>query len=165
VAERVYLPMTATGLRAAQAQGSFGPAPLRAHAVTPAVAEALDDEEEREYAALTAAALEAVALLADDDPPCRLVAAVDVSGWEPDEKGDDPTAVRLAHEVPWKRLAAVLADSPDAGPTIARAVAGAAGRGESAGETQDAALEACLDHELGWFATQEVDALLLGLGV
>jgi hypothetical protein len=161
VAERVYLPMTATGLRAAQAQGSFGPAPLRAHAVTPAVAEALDDEEEREYAALTAAALEAVALLADDDPPCRLVAAVDVGGWEPDESGDDPTAVRLAHEVPWKRLAAVLADSPDAAPTIAHAVA----RGGSAGETQDDALEACLDHELGWFATQEVDALLLGLGV
>jgi hypothetical protein len=156
VAERVYLPMTATRLREAQAQGSFGPAPLRAHAVTVAVADALDDDEEREYAALTAAALEAVALLTDEDPPFRLVAAVDVGGWA-DESGDDPTAVRLAHEVPWKRLAAVLADSPDAAAAVARA---AAGQGQD-----DAALEACLDHELGWFATQEVDALLLGLGV
>ena len=151
--ERVYLPMTATRLRAAQQRGSFGPAPLRAHAVTPAVADALDDEEEREYAALTAAALEAIALLADGDPPYRLVAAVDAGGWEPDA-GDDPTAVRLAHEVPWKRLAAVLADSPDAAPAVARAA-----------EQGDAALEACLDHELGWFATQEVDELLSGLGV
>ncbi len=156
--ERVYLPTTATRLREAQARGSFGPAPLRAHAVTPAVADALEDEEEREYAALTAAALEAVALLRDEDPPFRLVAAVDVGGWEADRNGDDPTAVRLAHEVPWKRLAAVLADSPDAGPAVARAAV--AGRGPD-----DPALEACLDHELGWFATQEVDGLLLGLGV
>ena len=156
MAERVFIPMTATRLREAQVRGSFGPAPLRAHAVTPAVAEALDDEEEREYAALTAAALDAVALLRDVEPPFRLVAAVDVGGWEPDES-DDPTAVRLAHEVPWKRLAAVLADSPDAVPTVARAAAGK--------RQDDAALEACLDHELGWFATQEVDALLLGLGV
>jgi hypothetical protein len=121
------------------------------------VADALDDDEEREYAALTAAALGAIALLADGDPPFRLVAAVDVGGWEPDDV-DDPTVVRLAHEVPWKRLAAVLADSPDAAPAVAHAVAHAVEQG-------DAALEACLDHELGWFATQEVDALLLGLGV
>jgi hypothetical protein len=154
VAERVYLPMTAIRLREAQRRGSFGPAPLRAHAVTPAVADALDDLEEREYATLTAAALEAVAHLTPNDPPLRLVAAVDVPGWEADDTGDDPTMVRLAHEVPWKRLAAVLADSPDAGPAVARAV-----------EQGDAALDACLDHELGWFATQEVDALLLGLGV
>jgi hypothetical protein len=158
VAERVYLPMTATRLREAQAQGSFGPAPLRAHAVTPAVAEALDDDEEREYAALTAAALDAVALLRDGDPPFRLVAAVDVGGWEPEPSSDDPTAVRLAREVLWKRLSAVLADSPDAAPAVAHAAVAAEG------ET-DAALEACLDHELGWFAAQEVDALLLGLGV
>jgi hypothetical protein len=158
VAERVYLPMTATALRAAQARGSFGPAPLRAHAVTPAVAEALEDDEEREYAALTAAALDAVALLRDGDPPFRLVAAVDVAGWEPEPGSDDPTAVRLAHEVPWKRLAAVLADSPDAAPAVAHAAVTSEGQDE-------AALEACLDHELGWFATQEVDGLLLGLGV
>jgi hypothetical protein len=157
VAERVYLPMTATRLREAQQRGSFGPAPLRAHAVTPAVADALDDEEEREYAALTAASLDAVALLTDEDPAYRLVAAVDVGSWEPDA-GDDPTAVRLAHEVPWKRLAAVLADSPDAGPAVAQAR-------ERGAEQDDAALEACLDHELGWFATQEVDQLLSGLGV
>ncbi len=158
MSERVYLPMTATRLRQARTQGSFGPAPLRGHAVTPAVATALDDEEEREYAALTAAALAAVAHLTADDPPLRLVAAVDVSGWEADDTGDDPSAVWLPHEVPWRRLAAVLADSPDAADSVALA------RAESDGE-DEAALEACLDHELGWFAAQEVDALLVGLGV
>jgi hypothetical protein len=158
VSERVYLPMTATRLREAQERGSFGPAPLRAHAVTPAVAEALGDDEEREYAALTAAALAAVPLLAADDPPLRLVAAVDVAAWERDDRDDDPTAVQLTHEVPWKRLAAVLADSPEAAEAVLRARAAGPG-------PDDPALEACLDHELGWFATQEVDALLLGLGV
>jgi hypothetical protein len=158
VSERVYLPMTATRLREAQVRGSFGPAPLRAHAVTPAVADALEDDEEREYAALTAAALAAVPLLAADEPPLRLVAAVDVGAWEPDDRDEDPTAVHLAHEVPWKRLAAVLADSPDAAEAVGRARAVGA-------RTDDPALDACLDHELGWFAAQEVDALLLGLGV
>jgi hypothetical protein len=158
VSERVYLPMTATRLREAQVRGSFGPAPLRAHAVTPAVADALEDDEEREYAALTAAALAAVAVLGDDDPPFRVVAAVDVAAWEPYDGEDDPTAVRLAHEVPWKRLAAVLADSREATDTVTRARA-------ADSRPDDPALEACLDHELGWFAVQEVDALLLGLGV
>ncbi|HET6561068.1 MAG TPA: hypothetical protein VFG72_04280 [Marmoricola sp.] len=157
VSERVYLPMTATRLREALERGSFGPAPLRGHAVTPAVVAALDDDEEREYAALTAASLVAVAHLTDDDPPLRLVAAVDVTGWDADQ-GDDPTVVWLPHEVPWKRLAAVLADSPDAADAVARAWA-------EADAEDDAFLEACLDHELGWFAVQEVDALLAGLGV
>lgn len=164
MSERVYLPMTATQLRKARMEGSFGPAPLRAHAVTPAVAQALDDDEEREYAALTAAALAAVALLADDDPPLRFVAAVDVAGWEPDD-GDDPTAVRLPHEVPWKRLAAVLADSPDAGDAVARACAEVEDDEGTRRDDGGAALEACLDHELGWFAVQEVEGLLHGLGV
>ncbi len=157
MSRRVYLPVTATGLRAARDRGAFGPAPLPGHAVTPAVAAELDDDEEREYAALTAAGLAAVRLLTDDDPPLRLVAAVDVTDWEPVDH-DDPTAVRLPHEVPWRRLAAVLADAPDAAATVAGARSAASGPG-------DAALEACLDHELGWFATQEVDALLQGLGV
>jgi hypothetical protein len=157
VSERVYLPLTVTSLREVRASGSFGPPPLRGHAVTPAVAAAFEDQEEREYAALTAAALAAVGLLTPDEPPFRLVAAVDVPGWESDGLGDDPTAVRLPHEVPWKRLAAVLADSADA--------AGAVLRARDAAGTDDAALEACLDHELGWFAAQEVDALLAGLGV
>jgi hypothetical protein len=156
VSERVYLPLTATTLREARSRGSFGPAPLAGHAVTPAVAAALDDDEEREYAALTAAALAAVALLTPGEPPLRLVAAVDVPSWEPAPDGD-PTAVRLPHEVPWKRLAAVLADSPDAAGTVTAA--------RDAGDEDEATLEACLDHELGWFAVQEVEALLLGLGV
>jgi hypothetical protein len=51
----------------------------------------------------------------------------------------------------------VLADSDDA--------AGAVVRARDAGGTDEAALDECLDHELGWFAAQEVDALLAGLGV
>ena len=35
VAQRVYVPLTAAGLRRAQDEGEFGPAPLHGHAVTP----------------------------------------------------------------------------------------------------------------------------------
>lgn len=151
-AVRVYLPMTAGLLREAVEQGRFGPAPLRGHAVTAALtAELVDgDEEEWEHAAMTAAALDAVPLLAPGDPPLRMVAAVDVSGYDPSPDPDpEPSAVSLPHEVPLRRLASVQVDAPDAEPEVAAARDGVEG-----------AVERCLDHELGWYAAQEVGDLL-----
>ena len=155
--ERVYLPLTAGLLRRARTDGGFGDPPLRGHAVTPALADELGraDQEESEYAAMTAASLASLALLTGDDPPRRVVAAVDVPVWEPAGDTDDPSAVLVPTPVPWRRLAAVHVDGPDVAGDVAAA----------AGGTADA-VERCLDHELGWFAAQEVDALLddLALG-
>jgi hypothetical protein len=155
---RVYLPVTRSMLRAARDAGRFGPAPLRGHAVTPALVAALggSDEEEQEYAASTAAALDALSLLGPDDPPVRIVAAVDVPTADPVGGDAAPSEVVLEHEVPLKRLASVLADSPEAAADVASArVALVAGGAEA-----QAALDRCLDHELGWYAAQELGRLL-----
>lgn len=167
--ERVYLPVTPTLLRRAREDGGFEQPPLAAHAVTPELVGELGspDDEESEYAALTAAALESLSLLRPDEPPRRVVAAVDVPAWEPrrpdpaqDSTQDstqepahdparEPSAVTVPTRVPWQRVVAVHVDGEDASADVAAALGGAA-----------EAVERCLDHELGWYAVQEVDELL-----
>jgi hypothetical protein len=155
---RVYVPSTISRLREAVGTRSLGPAPLVAHAVTDAVRVELADasEEEWEYAASAAASLASVALLRDDEPPRRVVLAIDVrrTGAAPD--ADDPTAVTVQDEPAFSALAAVLLDGSDAETDVA-----AARRAASSGDPEaDRLLERCLDHELGWWATQEIPHLL-----
>ncbi len=152
--ERVYLPLTPTLLRRARDEGGFDDLPLAAHAVTPELLGELGtvDADEAEYLALTAAALESLSLLRPDEPPRRIVAALDVPAWEPRPEGEQPSAVSVATRVPWRRLASVHVDGEEASSDVAAALGGA-----------DEAAERCLDHELGWFAVQEVDELLAAL--
>jgi hypothetical protein len=156
-AVRVYLPSSLHGLRRIVAADGIGPAPLVGHAVTDALREAYADggEEEWEYAAASAAAQSSVGLLAADEPARRVVLAVDVprvSAADP----DDPTVVRVEQEVPFRRIGAVLADAADAETDVATARdAVAAGLPQA-----QSSLDRCLDHELGWWATQEIGALL-----
>jgi hypothetical protein len=163
---RVYLPLTPDALRRARDEGRFGPAPLRGHAVTAALVAALDasgegaTDEESEYAALTAAAVDALSLLGPEDRPLRVVVAVDVAEWETGQGGDDEpvSLVTVSHEVPIRRLASVQADSPDASTDVAAARDAVAAGGDDA----EAMVETCLDRELGWYAAQEIDLLLDG---
>ena len=146
---RVYLPLTASLLRRARDEGGFGALPLAAHAVTPAVEEALagTGQEECEYAAMTAAADESLAVIGTEDAPRRVVAAVDVASWQP-RSGDSeaaPSAVEVVAAVPLRRLAAVHVDTEDLPPDPERAA------------------EAAEDQELGWYATQELDDVLAAL--
>jgi hypothetical protein len=145
-------------LRAVLEAGRLGPAPFVAHAVTEAVRATLGDagEEEWEYAAATAAAQASVGLLTGDEPACRVVLALDVPAVRGVEDTDEPTAVEVAEEAPTRWAAAVLADSVDAGPDVAAARDAVAAGSPDA----DRLLERCLDHELGWWAAQEVDLLL-----
>ena len=154
---RVYVPCTMGRLRAIVTADGIGPAPFVAHAVTDAVREALPEagEEDWEYAASSAASLSSVGLLGDDEPARRVVIAVDVSSVRSAEV-EDPTVVEVDEAVPFRRVAAVLADTEGAEPEVAAARAG-----DAAG-SPDAArlLERCLEHELGWWATQEISRLL-----
>ncbi|MDX6323723.1 MAG: hypothetical protein QOK15_77 [Nocardioidaceae bacterium] len=161
---RVYLPVTAAMLRLAREDGRFRP-PLQGHAVTDELADDLGsaDQEELEYAAMTSAALDALALLRPDGRPRRLVAAVDVGAWTrvvgPDaDAGTASSAVEVTVPVPFGRLAAVHADSDDAAPAVRAAVRALTDGGAEPDTT--AAVERCLDHELGWYAVQELDSLL-----
>lgn len=153
---RVYLPLTITGLAELERTGVCGPAPLRVHAVTAAVRELAPDgdEEELEYAALTAAAQHSVALAESSPHSRRVVVALDVGTVEDLGDADDPTMASVAHEVPRRRVAAVHVDTEEAEPAVAAA--------RAAHETAayDELLDRCLDHELAWYAAQEIPHLL-----
>ena len=159
---RVYVPSTLGRLRAVVTADGLGPAPFVGHAVTPAVREELADlgEEDWEYAASTAAAQSSLAMLHDDDPARRVVIAVDVPSARP-AGTEDPTVVEVDDVVPFRLVGAVLADAADAEDRVAAArdalVAGDA--------DADRLAERCLDHELGWWAAQEIGDLLAGTGL
>lgn len=153
---RVYLPSSIALLRDLLVSGGLGPAPLVAHAVTGPLRAVCADagDEELEYAALTAAAQDSVALLTSDDPARRVVVVAEVETVLPAE-GGEPTLVEVGEVVPLRRVVAVHADSEEAAADVAAARDGLEG--------DDAALELldrCLDHELGWYATQEAAQLV-----
>ncbi|MEV7887750.1 DUF6912 family protein [Streptomyces sp. NPDC002817] len=169
---RVYVPLTLSGLAEAYKTGELGSGPLVAYAVTPALREwyLSDDIEELEYAALNRAALASLRLLVADPEAARrrVVVAVDVpdgaAASDPD-RGLDPAAlgeVRVDRTVPLAKAAAVHVDASDAETDVtaaAQALAAADGGDDDAQFVVDGAG----DHELLWFATQEIPNLV-GLG-
>lgn len=164
---RVYVPLTVAGLRAVLAQGRLGPAPLTGYAVTPALREALQDElrdgpaegvEELEYAALRQAAAASLRLLAADPdaPRRRVVLAADVAGNVARPGADDePAQVRLLEPVALAQVAAGHVDDAAAEAAVTAGVAAlsAAVAGDAGAR---AAVDAVENHELLWYATQEL---------
>lgn len=161
---RVYVGLTRSALAAARDAGEAGPAPLAAHAVTPALREsyASADAEELEYVALMAAADAALPRIAasPDDPPRRYVLACEVpdDAVTPDA-GAGRSGVAVARAVPWRDVRAIHADDPEAEPTI-RAAAEAYAAAEAGDDDARFAVDEADGWELMWFATQEVDDLL-----
>ncbi|WP_432197246.1 DUF6912 family protein [Streptomyces sp. bgisy027] len=169
---RVYVPLTLPGLAEAYKTGELGAGPLVAFAVTPALREwyLSDDIEELEYAALNRAALASLRLLAADAEAVRrrVVVAVDVADGaavaDPD-RGLDPSAlgeVRIARGVALARAAAVHIDADDAETDVA-AAAGALAAADGGDDDAQFVVDGAEDHELLWFATQEIPNLV-GLG-
>ncbi|MEG3631742.1 DUF6912 family protein [Streptomyces poriticola] len=169
---RVYVPLTLPGLAEAYRTGELGAGPVLAYAVTPALREwcLSDDMEELEYAALGRAALASLRLLAADAgaPRRRVVVAADVpdvpdgaAGADPG-RGPDPAGVgevRITGAVPLAEAASVHVDATDAEPDVAaaaEALAAAEGGDGDARLTVDGAE----DHELLWYATQEIPNLV-----
>jgi hypothetical protein len=166
---RVYVPLTLSGLAEAYKTGELGAGAFVAYAVTPALREwyLSDDIEELEYAALSRAALASLRLLAADPgaPRRRVVVAVDVPDRtavaDPD-RGLDPAAlgeVRVAGPVPMAKAAAVHVDASgaEADVTAAADALPAADRGD---EDAQFVVDGAEDHELLWYATQEIPNLL-----
>ncbi|MER6557940.1 hypothetical protein ABT300_09265 [Streptomyces sp. NPDC001027] len=184
---RVYVPLTLPGLAEAHKTGELGAGPLVAYAVTPALREwyLSDDTEELEYAALGRAALASLRLM-DVDPGAprrRVVVAVDV----PDRtvvvgpgRGSDldasdasgasgasetpggPGEVRVSGVVRLAKAAAVHLDAPEAEADVTAAVRALAAA-DGGDDDAQAVVDAAEDHELLWFAPQEI-ASLLGSG-
>ena len=162
---RVYLPCTLPRLREVLATGSVevGPDGLVGFAVTPALREwyTEGDLEELEYAATTAAARASLRLLADEGEALRrVVLAADVPDGQARPAPDlDRAAVRVAGPVPLRMVQSGLVDVPAAVGDVRRAVSAlpAAASGDD-----DAVfiVESVEDHELAWYAAQELPVLV-----
>ncbi|MFJ4541611.1 DUF6912 family protein [Streptomyces tibetensis] len=169
---RVYVPLTLPGLAEAYKTGELGSGPVVAYAVTPGLREwyVSDDIEELEYAALGRAALASLRLLAAEPeaPRRRVVIAVDVAdravSADPD-RGPDPSAlgeVRVAGPVPLGKAASVHVDATDAQADVT-AAAEALPAADDGDDDAQFVVDGAEDHELLWFATQEI-ANLVGRG-
>ena len=159
------MPTTVAGLAALHGTGRLAPAPISAHAVTPALRAswAGADDEELEYAVLMAAAFDSLQLIAaTSGEPRRVVVVADVDDADVDDAdvdpGGDETAVVVAGEVLISRCSAVHVDDADAEGEIVLAL----GRlpEAAAGDERALADVSLVEHELMWFATQEIPDLL-----
>jgi glycine/D-amino acid oxidase-like deaminating enzyme len=163
---RVYLPVTSTRLARALESGRIDSAV--AFAVTPALREwyAEGDLDELEYVALTHAARASLRLLAEEttEPAARdrrrVVLAADV----PDSRAHsdpetDVAAVRVEGTVEWSAIVSAHVDDVDAANDVLAAVRVL----EAADAGDDDArfvVESVDDHQLQWFATQEIAHLI-----
>ena len=159
---RVYLATTLSGLTELLAAGSVRAAV--AHAVTPSLREwyVEGDAEELEYAALTTSARASLRLLAGDPSarPRRVVVAADVPEAAARPAPDlERAAVRLSGEVPLAAVVSAHVDDASAEEDVRRAVAVLAAA-DARDEDAQFLVDGVEDHELGWYAAQEIGPLV-----
>ncbi|MFE3541817.1 DUF6912 family protein [Nocardia sp. NPDC059177] len=171
---RVYIPVTIPVLRQLVAEREFFPLGATAFAVTPALREAYaagDDDELAEVAMQEAARASLRLLAAERDSDAegteaapgspiyrRAVIAADVTGAKLRPDLDD-AVVKLAGPVSYDQVASAHVDLADAEPQVAKAVdvIDAADLGDTDAEF---VLGDAEDHQLAWYATQELPFLL-----
>ncbi len=159
---RVYIPATVPMLRTFVDSGELTPIGGTAFALTPALREsyAAGDTEELEYAAMLDAARASLRLLAADEKaePRRAVIAVDMEDatLRPDL---DYSVVKVVGSATLKDVAAVHLDTAEAEDDVKAAaeVIDAADLGDPDAEF---ALGSAEDHELAWYAAQELPFVL-----
>ncbi|MEZ5092121.1 hypothetical protein [Nocardioides sp.] len=134
---RVYVAVTPAELAGLVTERHLA-GPLAAHAVTEGLRSAWPDgdDEQWEYAALMAAADDALTRRDPADPARRLVVAADVA----EAIAGEGTAVTVP-DLTWSQVAALLADPVELGALA---------------EDPEAAAEV----DLAWFATQEIAAFV-----
>jgi hypothetical protein len=169
---RVYIPATLAMLQRLVADGSMFPLGGTAFAVTPALREAYaeGDGEELAEVALREAALGSLRLLAVDRqdgsagagadllPPRRAVLVADVVSATARPDLDD-AVVRLSEPVALGDLVAVYVDIAAAEPAV-RAAIDAIDAADLGDEDAELLVGDAQDHDLAWYATQELPFLL-----
>ncbi|MBB5155178.1 DUF6912 family protein [Saccharopolyspora phatthalungensis] len=163
---RVYLPATVPMLRRLVEEKQLQPLGGTAFALTPALREsyASGDTEELEYAAMREATRASLRLIAGDLGAGekvdlrRVVISADVEDvtLRPDL---DYAVVKVSGPVQWQQVAAVHVDATEAEDAVrpAAEVVDAADLGDP---DADFILGEAEDHELAWYAPQEVQFLL-----
>jgi Family of unknown function (DUF6912) len=164
----VYIPATLAMLKQLVDDGSLWPVNGTAFALTPTLREAYaqGDDDELAEVALREAALASLRLLAaheaegadDTTRPRRAVLAAEVDdvNFRPDL---DDAVVRLAAPVAIDQVIAAYVDNADAEAAVAKAieVIDAADLGD---EDADLIVGDAQDHDLAWYANQELPFLL-----
>lgn len=164
---RIYIPTTLPRLADIIQAGGLPPEFI-GYAVTPALREWYVDgeHEELEYAAMTDAARDSLRqLAAEPSPPARrVVIAADVPDAavralsSPIDDGSR-AVVRVAVATPIHDFASVHVDSDEAAADI-RAALGAIHDADAGDDDAQFLVDSVEDHELLWYATQEIPDLL-----
>lgn len=169
----VYIPATLRMLRQLVADGSLRPVNGTAFALTPALREAYAEGDDDELAdvALREAALASLRLLAheaeaeadagdapDALPPRRAVLAAEVDGatYRPDL---DDAVVRLTGPVRSEDVIAAYVDNAAAEAAVAKAIE-AIDDADLGDEDAELIVGDAQDHDLAWYANQELPFLL-----
>jgi hypothetical protein len=160
---RVYVPATLAMLQQLVADRSLRAVNATAFAVTPTLREAYAEGDEDELAdvALRDAALASLRLLDDDDsglPPRRAVVVANAE--EVTARPDlDDAVVRLAGPVALDDVIAAYVDNADAEPAV-RAAIEAVDAADLGDEDAELLVGDAQDHDLAWYAPQELPFLL-----
>ncbi|ORV83730.1 hypothetical protein AWC11_21870 [Mycobacterium interjectum] len=168
---QVYIPATLAMLQQLVTDGSLWPVNGTAFAVTPTLREAYAEGDDDELAdvALREAALASLRLLASHEdrasegsalPPRRAVLAAEVGESGAQYRPDlDDAVVRLSAPVTIDQVVAAYVDNAAAEPYVTRAieVIDAADLGD---EDAELVVGDALDHDLAWYANQELPFLL-----
>ncbi|MEE6134929.1 hypothetical protein SKC41_01120 [Mycobacterium sp. 050128] len=167
-ATQVYIPATLTMLQQLVAEDSLRPVNGTAFAVTPTLREAYAEGDEDELAdvALREAALASLRLLADREAggadqsarPRRAVLAAEVDDvtFRPDL---DDAVVRIGGPVSMDQVVAAYVDNAGAEEAVAKAIE-AIDAADLGDEDADLIVGDAQDHDLAWYANQELPFLL-----
>ncbi|KUI48525.1 hypothetical protein AU198_21470 [Mycobacterium sp. GA-1199] len=161
---RVYIPATLTVLQQLVADRVLHARSGTAFALTPALREsyAEGDDEELAEVARREAALASLRLLAGEGvgelPPRRVVVEAEVDGVTPRPDLDD-AVVRLAGPVAFEDVIAAYVDNADAESAVLAAIE-AVDEADLGDEDAEFVVGDAQDHDLAWYAPQELPFLL-----
>ena len=161
---RVYIPATLAMLEQFVTEGFLQPRSGTAFAVTPALREAYahGDDEELAEVALGEAALASLRLLAGESEPRlrRAVLVADVPDSAVTARPDlDDAVVRISGPVAMDQVVAAYVDNADAEPAVEAAIA-VIDDADLGDEDAELTVGDAQDHDLAWYATQELPFLL-----
>jgi hypothetical protein len=170
---RIYLPATLARLATAGVGDAVLPSQIEvaaagssACAVTPALREWYreGDIDELEYAALTRAAVGSLRLLAGVDPGIGVLRRVVLAADVPDtvvvlDPDADPAAVVLSAPVRLDQVICAHVDDPSAADDVG-AAASLVDAADAGDDDAQFAIDGLGDHELQWYAVQEIPFLL-----
>lgn len=161
---RVYVPATLALLQQLVADRTLHARSGTAFAVTPTLREAYaqGDDDELADVALREAALASLRLLAgegtSDLPPRRAVVEVEVDEASPRPDLDD-AVVRLAGPIAFDDVVAAYVDNADAESAVLAAI-DAVDEADLGDEDAELTVGDAQDHDLAWYAAQELPFLL-----